>query len=84
MTDQRDYREPLTDEEAEQAERGLRRLLHMPPKPHGKNPSAPPKRKADGPEIITLDFIFRSDEGRRRVTITKISPIPYTGKYWLH
>jgi hypothetical protein len=46
MSDQRDYREPLTDEEAEQMERGLRRLLHTPPKPHGKNPSvSPPKRK---------------------------------------
>jgi hypothetical protein len=42
-----DYREPLTDDEAAQMERGLRRLLSTPPKPHGKNPTAPPqKRKA--------------------------------------
>jgi hypothetical protein len=41
-----DYREQLTDEEAERMERGLRRLLSTPPKPHGKNPtSAPQKRK---------------------------------------
>jgi len=47
MSDQKDYREPLTDEQAEQMERGLRRLLKTPPKPHGKNPTAPPpKRKA--------------------------------------
>jgi len=46
MSDQRDYREPLSDEEAAEMERGLRRLLHTPPKPHGKNPTAhPPKRK---------------------------------------
>jgi len=35
-----DYKEPLTDEEAERVERGLRRLLNTPPKPHGKNPKA--------------------------------------------
>ena len=41
-----DYREPLTDEEVAQMERGLRRLLSTPPKPHGKNPESPaPKRK---------------------------------------
>lgn len=41
-----DYREPLTDEQAKQMERGLKRLLHTSPKPHGKNPAAqPPKRK---------------------------------------
>jgi hypothetical protein len=34
---ERDYREPLSDEEAEQMDRGPRRLLHTPPKPHGKN-----------------------------------------------
>jgi hypothetical protein len=42
---QRDYREPLSDEQAEQMERGLRRLLHTPPKPHGKNPTAPPPKR---------------------------------------
>jgi hypothetical protein len=42
-----DYREPLTDDEVARMERGLRRLLHTPPKPHGKNPTTPPpKRKA--------------------------------------
>jgi hypothetical protein len=39
-----DYREPLTDEQADQMERGLRRLLHTPPKPHGKNPTTPPPK----------------------------------------
>ena len=29
----------------EQMERGLRRLLHTPPKPHGKNPTAPPPKR---------------------------------------
>jgi len=42
MSDHKDYREPLSDEEAEQMERGLKRLLQTPPKPHGKNPSSPP------------------------------------------
>jgi hypothetical protein len=42
-----DYREPLTDDEVTQMERGLRRLLNTPPRPHGKNPADPPqKRKA--------------------------------------
>ena len=36
MSDHKDYREPLSDEEAEQMERGLKRLLQTPPKPHGK------------------------------------------------
>jgi hypothetical protein len=49
MSDQRDYREPLSDEEAEQMERGLRRLLHTPPKPHGKNPTAPPPKRKERP-----------------------------------
>jgi hypothetical protein len=42
-----DYRDSLTDEQTEQMERGLRRLLSTPPKPHGKNPkaSSAPKRK---------------------------------------
>jgi hypothetical protein len=41
----KDYRDPLTDDQAEQVERGLRRLLNTPPKPHGKNPDEPaPKR----------------------------------------
>jgi hypothetical protein len=41
-----DFREPLTDEDAERMERGLRRLLNTPPQPHGKSPTAaPPKRK---------------------------------------
>jgi hypothetical protein len=48
MTEQRDYREPLTDEEAEQMERGFKRLLQTPPKPHGKSPTAPPKVKKRG------------------------------------
>jgi hypothetical protein len=38
--------EPLTDEQAEQMERGLRRLLRTPPQPHGKNPKAPPPPKS--------------------------------------
>jgi hypothetical protein len=42
-----DYRDPLSDEQAEQMERGLRRLLSTPPKPHGKNPKAP---QAEGKE----------------------------------
>jgi hypothetical protein len=33
-----DYRDPLTDEQAEQMERGLRRLLNTPPKVRGRNP----------------------------------------------
>jgi hypothetical protein len=37
-----DYRDPLSDEQAEQMKRGLRRLLDTPPKPHGKNPKAAP------------------------------------------
>jgi len=37
--------EPLTDEQAEQMERGLKRLLHTPPKPHGKNPDTPREDK---------------------------------------
>jgi len=44
-----DYREPLTDAEAEQMERGLRRLLHTPPKPHGKNPTTPPPKRKERP-----------------------------------
>jgi hypothetical protein len=45
--DMADYREPLSDEAVEQMERGLRRLLRTPPKPHGKNPTSPaPKRKS--------------------------------------
>jgi hypothetical protein len=47
MKSESDYREPLSDEAAERMERGLRRLLHTPPKPHGRNPAAPPpNRKA--------------------------------------
>ncbi len=42
--DMTDYREPLTDDEAEQIERGLRRFLNTPPQPHGKNPSIPPPK----------------------------------------
>lgn len=45
-----DFREPLTDDEAARAERGIRRLLNTPPQPHGKNPATPPqKRKARQP-----------------------------------
>jgi hypothetical protein len=44
-----DYREPLSDEQAEQMERGLRRLLKTPPKPHGKNPTAPPPKRKERP-----------------------------------
>jgi hypothetical protein len=40
-----DYRDPLTDEQAEQIERGIRWLLNTPPTPHGKNPKAPPPLK---------------------------------------
>jgi hypothetical protein len=44
-----DYRDPLTDEQAEQMERGLRRLLNTPPKPRGKRPEdKPPARKGTG------------------------------------
>jgi hypothetical protein len=49
MNEQKDYREPLTDEEAEQMERGLKRLLRTPPKPHGKNPTDPPPRRKERP-----------------------------------
>jgi hypothetical protein len=41
-----DYREPLTDEEVERMERGLRRLLKTPPQPHGKNPVTPAPKKS--------------------------------------
>jgi hypothetical protein len=44
-----DYREPLTDEQAEQMERGLKRLLRTPPKPHGKNPTSPPPKHKERP-----------------------------------
>jgi hypothetical protein len=44
-----DYREPLTDEQAEQMERGLRRLLRTPTKPHGKNPKTPPPKRKTRP-----------------------------------
>jgi hypothetical protein len=44
-----DYRDPLSDEQAEQMERGLRRLLNTPPKPHGKSPTAPPPKRKERP-----------------------------------
>jgi hypothetical protein len=44
-----DYREPLTDDEAAHMERGLRRLLKTPPKPHGKNPTNPPQKRKERP-----------------------------------
>jgi len=44
-----DYRDPLTDEQAEQMERGLRRLLNTPPKPRGTNPKAPPSERRERP-----------------------------------
>jgi hypothetical protein len=41
-----DYRDPLTDEQTEQMERGLRRLLSTPPQERGKSLKPPsPKRK---------------------------------------
>lgn len=46
----------LTDEEAQRMERGLRRLLNTPPKPHGKNPDAPSPRRKERP----------ADKGRGR------------------
>jgi len=33
------------EETARRLERGLRRALSTPPKPHGKNPTSPPARK---------------------------------------
>ena len=45
---EQDIREPLSDEQAEQIERGLRRLLSTPPKPHGPNPTTPPPPKVKG------------------------------------
>jgi hypothetical protein len=44
-----DYRDPLTDAEAAQMERGLRRLLNTPPHPHGKNPATPPPKRKPRP-----------------------------------
>jgi hypothetical protein len=37
-----DYTE---QEIAERMERGIRRFLNTPPKPHGKNPTTPPPQK---------------------------------------
>ncbi len=42
-----DIREPLTDEEVASMERGLRRLLNTPPRPHGKNPTATPQKRKE-------------------------------------
>jgi hypothetical protein len=44
-----DFRDPLTDEEAARAERGIRRLLNTPPKPHGKNPTTTPQKHKTRP-----------------------------------
>ena len=38
LPDMTDYRDPLIDEQAEQMQRGLGRLLNTPPEPHGKRP----------------------------------------------
>jgi len=52
-----DYRDPLSDEQAEQMERGLRRLLSTPPKPRGKNPKAPPSEpKRQFSQLSQVEF----------------------------
>jgi len=48
--DLRDYQAPLTDEQAEQMERGLRRLLNTPPQPHGKRPGEQPPKSGGHPD----------------------------------
>jgi hypothetical protein len=39
-----DYQAPLTDDQAERMERGLRRLLSTPPQPRGKRPGESPAK----------------------------------------
>jgi len=44
-----DYRDPLTDEQAERMQRGLRRLMNTPQQPHGKKPAAPSRKRKERP-----------------------------------
>ena len=48
MSDQDD--DQLSEAEiAERMERNIRRFLKTPPKPHGKNPAAPPPKRKERP-----------------------------------